>query len=127
MDATQERKDFSDRLRAALEQRGIDGSPTKLSRHFNAHGYKITVHAARKWLVGEAVPTQDKLRTLSGWLGVDPNWLRFGTSAGEPAGNVSIIPPRTLRLVDGFNRLPEREQRIVQSLVDQMLVTAVAA
>ena len=51
-----------------------------LLRKFNVRfaGRPVTVHAARKWLVGEAIPTQEKLRTLADWLGVPADWLRFG-------------------------------------------------
>lgn len=60
---------------------GDDGtSPTRLAREFNRRypGAPVTLHAARKWLNGEAVPVQDKLRTLASWLGVGADWLRFG-------------------------------------------------
>ena len=40
-------------------------------------GPPITVHAARKWLVGDAIPTQDKMRALAQWLAVPADWLRF--------------------------------------------------
>src|SRR5690606_21037889 len=36
-----------------------------------------------KWLVGEAIPTQEKIRALATWLGVSAEWLRFGTGT-EP-------------------------------------------
>ncbi len=69
-----ERLNFSERLRQTLRNAGYPpDSPTQLARNFNLRytGRQITVHAARKWLVGEAVPTQEKLRTLAHWLGGD--------------------------------------------------------
>lgn len=75
-----DRKAFSDRLIAALEAARIPTGPTSVARHFNliTQGKLITVHAARKWLVGEAIPTQGKLVELAGMLGADVQWLRFG-------------------------------------------------
>lgn len=73
MKASIEREDFSGRLQMALRNADYSpDSPTQLAREFNIRftGRPITVHAARKWLVGEAIPTQEKLRTLAQWLGV---------------------------------------------------------
>src|SRR3954451_3992025 len=81
MKASIEREDFSARLQQALRNANYSpDSPTELARDFNIRfsGRPITVHAARKWLVGEAIPTQDKMRTLAQWLGVPVEWLRFG-------------------------------------------------
>src|SRR6185437_4225807 len=81
MKASIEREDFSQRLQHALRNADYSpDSPTQLAREFNVRfaGRPITVHAARKWLVGEAIPTQEKLRTLAHWLGVPAEWLRFG-------------------------------------------------
>ncbi|RYD94429.1 MAG: hypothetical protein EOP50_09525, partial [Sphingobacteriales bacterium] len=65
MNISQERKEFAERLQSALRQaRQPADSPTALARGFNSHfpGRAITVHAARKWLMAESIPTQDKLR-----------------------------------------------------------------
>ena len=81
MKAFLEREDFSGRLQQALRNAEYSPeSPTQLARKFNMRfaGRPVTVHAARKWLVGEAIPTQEKLRTLADWLGVPADWLRFG-------------------------------------------------
>ena len=43
-----------------------------------SNGRPITVHAARKWLMGEAIPTQDKMRDYLSALLVPIEWLRFG-------------------------------------------------
>src|SRR6478609_965484 len=86
MKASIEREDFSERLQQALRNADYSpDSPTQLAREFNVRfaGRPITVHAARKWLVGEAIPTQEKLRTLAQWLGVPAEWLRFGGTADE--------------------------------------------
>ena len=81
MSSQNERVDFSERLQTALRNASYPSdSPTRLSREFNVRfaGSPVTVHAARKWIVGEAIPTQEKLRALAQWLGVTADWLRFG-------------------------------------------------
>jgi transcriptional regulator with XRE-family HTH domain len=89
MNSTNERESFSERLQQALKNAHYSpDSPTRLAREFNIRfeGRPITVHAARKWLVGEAIPTQEKLRMIAQWLGVPADWLRFGGSE-TPGGN----------------------------------------
>ncbi len=55
---------FSKRVSAALVARGMPASVTELQRAFNVETPKFaaSVHAARKWLMGEAIPTQARLR-----------------------------------------------------------------
>lgn len=128
MTSAAEREAFSARLKQALGKAGVaDSSATVLQRNFNARGFNITVHAARKWLLGEAIPTQEKLVALAAWLGVEPNWLRFGTGDGAQADQANVIPARTLRLIDTFGRLSERDQDCLLGMADQMARTPVAA
>ena len=87
--AIAERADFRERLILALDRASVSASPTVLAREFNVRddGAAVTVHAARKWLVGEAYPTQARLSVLSKWLAVSAQWLRFGEGArGKHAG-----------------------------------------
>ena len=50
------------------------------------NGHPVTVHAARKWLQGESIPTQEKLRALAAWLDVPADWLRFGNGDNRKGG-----------------------------------------
>ena len=71
---------FSARLKQALHKVGYaDISASQLAREFNLRydGPPISVHAARKWLNGETIPTQQKLRVFAQWLGVAAEWLRY--------------------------------------------------
>ncbi|NHZ66458.1 hypothetical protein F1735_29905 [Massilia sp. CCM 8694] len=71
---------------------------TALARQFN-HNFPhlhITSHAARKWLVGESIPTQEKIIALAQWLEVDPWWLRYGsretyTSGGSDSDEAILV------------------------------------
>lgn len=63
MQSIMERESFTARLKQALKRVGDDGaSPNRLAREFNRRtpGTRVTLHAARKWLNGKALPAQDK-------------------------------------------------------------------
>ena len=83
----------------------------------------MTVHAARKWIVGEAIPTQEKLRALASWLVVPAEWLRFGSSIDteNPAsGNPSTIEryaSEDLKLIADLQRLDEKHRLIAREIV----------
>jgi len=101
-------------------------SPTQLAREFNIRfeGRPITVHAARKWLVGEAIPTQEKLRTLAQWLGVPAEWLRFGGADGR-GGEGGSAPARfesaDVKLVADLQRLDPHHQAIAREFIRMLL------
>jgi transcriptional regulator with XRE-family HTH domain len=121
---------FSARLQQALALQGfVRGSPTVLAREFNLRydGKAVTVHAARKWLLGESIPTQEKLRTIANWLGVSAEWLRYGDNASqshdEPVMPVRIdclLSSRELSLVDNLKRLSIEDKKIVRELIHTM-------
>jgi hypothetical protein len=117
-----EREQFSRRLQKMLrETRHSPDSPTELAREFNIRfpGRPITVHAARKWLVGEAIPTQDKMRTLADWLMVPIDWLRFGNDAArqdvpDPLSNANSVD---MKLIADMQLLDEPHRQIVREVV----------
>ncbi len=82
------------------------------------------MHAARKWLVGEAIPTQDKLRTLADWLHVPIDWLRFG---GDEDGAAAPVPPgpvfksAELKLISDLQLLDEHHQMMVREFIRILL------
>lgn len=124
--ANQERLEFSERLRETLRKANYaPDSPTQLAREFNLRHQNrpITIHAARKWLIGEAIPTQEKLRLLSDWLGVSAEWLRFGEPAGtRHGGKKSLEHMRELNrtelaIVQNLLYLDEEQQDILLKLV----------
>lgn len=121
MRATLEREAFSQRLRESLGRVGDDGSsPTRLAREFNRRypGQPITLHAARKWLQGEAMPAQDKVRVLAEWLGMSAEWLRFG-EGGKPAPAMRepVAPGVDFDLAREVAALTEAHQGVVRALV----------
>lgn len=122
--ANAERTQFSDRLQLALTNAGMSpSSPTKLAKAFNMlTDQPVTVHAARKWLVGEAIPTQAKLRILAEMLAVSVEWLRFGESAPSSATPIrDRLSRQNFELMSGIDRLKASDQLLVHGFV-QMLV-----
>ena len=123
-----ERERFKLRLQHALRTSHYSTeSPTELARDFNARfeGRPVTVHAARKWLVGEAIPTQDKMRALAQWLAVSVEWLRFGgEDVASDAPKVSNgFKTEDIKLVADLRLLTTQDQQIVREIVRMLLRT----
>lgn len=128
MNSTNERESFSERLQQALKNAHYSpDSPTRLAREFNIRfeGRPITVHAARKWLVGEAIPTQEKLRMIAQWLGVPADWLRFGgpESPGESTDTAGAarFESADVKLIADLQRLDEHHRQLAREFI-RMLV-----
>jgi hypothetical protein len=78
----------------------------------------VTVHAARKWLVGEAIPTQDKLRALAQWLGVTAEWLRFGSDQDEGTHTpAERIDSADLKMLADLQQLDAHHQQIAREFL----------
>lgn len=123
MQASDERDAFSQRLRTALDRAGWKGmGPAMLAREFNRRSASgITVHAARKWLMGESIPTQARLRSLAEWLGVSAEWLRFGEQGGAVQASSPVSKPDTYALLAEIERLDAVQLRVVRELVGLLL------
>lgn len=123
-----EREAFSRRLTKALKDAKVDvGSPTVFAREFNRRytGKPVSTHAARKWLMGESIPTQDKLRLLSSWLGVSAEWLRFG-DGGNTARHVAQAErapyvSADIELVSNIKLLSSEHKQVVREVVLTLL------
>jgi hypothetical protein len=102
MATTTETEAFAKRLRDALEGNGVRASPTVVANEFNLRhwGRSITPHTARNWLLGKAIPTQDKLRVLADWLLVSPDELRFGRVGGSVNAAEASADPLNLTMAD---------------------------
>jgi transcriptional regulator with XRE-family HTH domain len=102
MNTPSETEAFATRLKQALECVGVRISPTVVANEFNLRhwGRSITPHTARNWLLGKAIPTQDKLRVLADWLQVSPDELRFGRSGGAVMAAEASTDPASLSMAD---------------------------
>jgi len=116
----QERRAFSERLKMALSQNGYPSDqPSAVCREFNLRyrAKRITVHAVRKWLIGEAIPAQDKVQTLAEWLGVSAQWLRFGDQTPQVTTTAMPADNRNSRVFSEYCKLDEAGQLIVEDLI----------
>lgn len=117
-----EKEAFSRRLRQALAGAGCDDrSPTRLAREFNRRHKRgdVSVNAAHRWLRGDSIPTQEKLKTLAAWLGVTPEWLRFGESEApvNHADKETALSEGDLDLVRAFRRLNAGHRQAVREMM----------
>lgn len=124
MEAIREREQFSTRLKQALKNAGVKNeSPAALAHAFNHRypGKSVSDYAARKWLLGEAIPSQDKLRVLAQWLGVANDWLRFGdgTEVSVPVIREEL-PGLDYALMRTIAGLTKEHQTVVQELVNAL-------
>ncbi len=92
-------------------------SATVVQREYNSRSNQppISSHAVRKWLMGEAIPTQDRIQVLANWLNVSPSWLRFGEELGDT--KIKDLTARGWRLIRGFRRLTEKQKAGLLALV----------
>ena len=118
--AEPEQAQFAERLAAALAARDMPVSATVLQRAFNVQNPElaISVHAARKWITGESIPTQARLRNLAAVLGVSATWLRFGEEAVVKGGK--SLSAQEHMLIRHFRSLPASQQTHLLALVQSM-------
>lgn len=126
-----EKAAFSQRLILALKRAGVDTtSPTKVAIAFNLkhRGQSVSTQAVHKWLHGNSIPGQDKVRTFAKWLRVAPEWLRFGEPPPAKAEKGRRIkeelPPYDLTeepLADAFARLNDDHKQVVREVIATLL------
>lgn len=118
--AEQERAQFAERLAEAMVARGMPVSATQLKRAFNTQSPKlaVTVHAARKWITGESIPAQARLRALAAILAVSATWLRFGEEVAVSANKP--LSAQEHMLIQHFRALPASQRTHVLALVQSM-------
>jgi hypothetical protein len=120
-----EKKQFAERLRAAMVAAGYEPRPNVLEAHFNSRywGRSVTYQAARHWLIGLSIPEQEKLQVIADWLGVEPHALRYGrpgkTNKGsEPKSSwLANLRPQDREAIDAFLMLPVERRKLVRELI----------
>ena len=123
------REEFSKRLREAFQLSGVNiDSPTRLATDFSARysGNKVSQQAVRKWLNGEAIPSQEKVQVLAAWLGVGTEWLRYGK--GGTAAQMTIPSYRIAlsdqELIKRYRKLSNRQQQAVSEIIIGLVTKA---
>lgn len=126
--ASEERQHFRQRLQTALREAGVPAKVASVARGFNirADGATVTNHAVRKWLVGESIPTHERLLILATWLGVHPAWLLYGDAENsdhyQQAPSVSV-PTEDLVMVRDIGRLSPNGKDVLRQVLDALLRT----
>ncbi|MGN0935640.1 MULTISPECIES: hypothetical protein [unclassified Acinetobacter] len=122
MSNLQEKLAFSERLKQALIDSNHPISPTYLSKEFNHRydGTPVSVQSANNWLLGKAIPNQDKLAILSIWLNVTSQWLRFGDNT-LGSSNLESNDQSELDYFLKFRTLNVSQKQIIKDLIDQFI------
>lgn len=122
--AAMERELFADRLRTSLLNSDfLTDSPTILAREFNVRYPKLAVtsHAFRKWICGEAIPTQARLQALAQWLHVSAEWLRFDCKGQSIDVTPIQFDSRDIKLLTDLRRLDDAHQEIAREFIRILL------
>lgn len=84
---------FAKRLITAMQTQGYEAKPSVLEREFNLrhNGKPVTFAGVSKWLKGTAMPSADKLLTLSKWLDVPPEELAFDKDIKKPLSKEKLV------------------------------------
>ena len=103
---------------------GYAPRPAVLEREFNTRywGKPMTLHGVRRWLLGETLPSQDKLVVLAEWLGVPPQELRFGPELVQRVEQRRHRWDRAVgyeerEIFEAFLRLPVPQRRVVREVI----------
>ena len=126
MSNQQEKKLFAERLTQALSEAKHPISPTYLSKEFNYRydGQPISVQSANNWLLGKAIPGQDKLSLLALWLNVSKQWLRFGDQKlADETSTLTESQSVELNYFLKFKALKSAHKEIIQNLIDEFSQT----
>ena len=119
-----EAKMFSERLIESLLAAGYASRPIVLENEFNQRywGKPISFQTGRRWLRGEAIPTQDRLQVLAEWLNVDPHWLRFGEKLNGSVKQQrkrwdAAMTPEERQAMEVFLSLPPEKRKMVGEII----------
>lgn len=117
-----EKAEFAERLREALEAKGIEASAAVVEKRFNSRydGAAVTAQAVSGWLNGKSIPKQDKLRVLAALVGLEPHELQFG--GRHRVGDAVAEWPQGLgaqdrSMMDAYLSLPALQRKLVRELV----------
>ncbi|PUE35534.1 hypothetical protein B9Z46_10840 [Limnohabitans sp. Hippo4] len=106
----------------------IKASATVLQRLFNDayKGNAITPHSARNWMLGNSLPTQDKLVCLAQVLDTSAEYLRFGRNKEKSLlvvledGTETELSVSQQRFVQKYIMLGTSQQKLVSDLVNEI-------
>jgi len=121
---TDEKAEFSQRLRNAIQNASHSLRPVDVERAFNSryYGRSVTMQAVRRWLRGEAIPSQEKLQVLADWLKIEPHVLRYGAPAINAVKSKqkqweTAITYEEREAFEAFFNLPAAQKKIVREVI----------
>ena len=124
-----ENQKFAERLAIAIDSKGLKQSPTVIANLFNSkyEGRLITPHTARNWLLGKALPTQDKMVCLAEILSTSPEQLRYGRAKEKTLiadfGNGEFdVSNADQQFIKQYLRLSKVQRRLIRELADEFKV-----
>ncbi|MGH8460722.1 MAG: transcriptional regulator [Stenotrophobium sp.] len=119
-----EKAEFSKRLRTAMQAMQWSARPTVLEKKFNTRytGQSVSFQTVSAWLGGRSIPQQDKLRVLADLLGMEPHHLRFGDQMTSKARKKQTVWPDTLNdrdraAIDSLLALPAHRRKLIYDLI----------
>ena len=116
-----ETQKFAARLKQALATKGFKHSPTVVANKFNEvfQGRAITIITARNWMLGNAIPTHDKLACLANLLDTSSEELRYGRSCEKTfvfdGEDLSAVDQKFLKT---YLSLPINQKRLIREVSD---------
>jgi hypothetical protein len=119
----EERKYFATRLKQGMEAIGCKHSPTVLARLFNAafQGRAITPHSARNWILGNSLPTHEKMVCLANLLRTTPEQLRFGRASEKTLVIEGLEQSaEDQQFFKNYLQLNKSQQRLIRDLVGEI-------
>lgn len=115
---------FAKRLVEAMTAAGYDPKPSVLEREFNTRHWgdrPMTLHGVRRWLRGETLPGQDKLKTLADWLRIPIHELQFGVTnraeAPRPPWDQGLGGYQDREIFETFLKLPVPQRKVVREVI----------
>lgn len=121
---TKVNEQFAQRLIIAMQARGYLARPAVLEREFNLryHGKPMTISGVRKWLIGTAMPSGDKIVTLAKWLEISPEELAFGKDiqqaiAQREARWQKEIGYQDKEVFEAYTTLPPTQKKILREVI----------
>ena len=115
---------FAKRLITAMQTQGYEAKPSVLEREFNLrhNGKPVTFAGVSKWLKGTAMPSADKLLTLSKWLDVPPEELAFDKDIKKAIEQREArwkeeIGYKDKDVVEAYLALPTAQKKIIREVI----------
>ena len=115
---------FAKRLITAMQTQGYEAKPSVLEREFNLrhNGKPVTFAGVSKWLKGTAMPSAEKLLTLSKWLDVPPEELAFDKDIKKAIEQREArwkeeIGYKDKDVVEAYLALPTAQKKIIRETI----------